>query len=123
MRDRVDGVLMSFLRGRGIYTSVTKCRDSTTVFFVAEFRFWFVLLSRARLRKGAWAFAFLRFCMSGGAGWNGRRSCGFLRDPEDYMLMFVLVEEATKQFENTLCFHSAYTARPANADLREEEEI
>ena len=39
------------------------------------------------------------------------------------MSMFVLVEEATKQFENTLCFHSAYTARPANTDLREEEEI
>jgi hypothetical protein len=28
--------------------------------------------------------------------------------------MFVLVEEATKQFENTLCFHSAYTQQ----DLR-----
>ena len=53
-------------------------------------------------------------CMSGGAGWTGRRSFGFLRDPEDYMLMFVLVEEATKQFENTLCFPSAYTQQ----DLR-----
>ena len=73
--------------------------------------------------EGAWDFSPFAVCMSGGAGWTGRRRCCFLRDPEEYMFMFVLVEEATKQFENTLCVHSAYTARPANTDLREEEEI
>ena len=42
-----------------------------------------------------------------------RLSSGSGYDDVD-LFMFVLVEEATKQFENTLCFHSAYTQQ----DLR-----